>query len=181
MKTGASQHTFLQAYSDTGDFNLFVDDNLNGYIIYTRCFVLQPSTKKSIVVLVFGSCFILILIPHYSHIAGYDTTHRISIEGLDDSYTISHMNESQRYQFRSLFYLEFAWIVSSGFFGDAFSEAPAMFKRDNVYYGWFAVCGLGFAGCGLRVAVCGLRFVVCGLWFVVCGLWFVVYGLLGFS
>jgi hypothetical protein len=107
MKTGASQHTFLQAYSDTGDFNLFVDDNLNGYIIYTRCFVLQPSTKKSIVVLVFGSCFILILIPHYSHIAGYDTTHRISIEGLDDSYTISHMNESQRYQFRCLFYLEF--------------------------------------------------------------------------
>lgn len=64
--------------------------------------------KKSIVVVVFGSFFILILIPYYSHIAGYETTHRISIEGLDDSYTISHMNESQRYQFRSLLYLDFA-------------------------------------------------------------------------
>ena len=76
------------AFSDTGDFNLFVDDDDKGYAIYT------------------------------SHIVGYNTTHRISVELLADDYCSSLLNESQ-----------------SGFFGDSFVEAPAMFKRDKIYYG----------------------------------------------
>jgi hypothetical protein len=76
------------AFSDTGDFNLFVDDDDRGYVIYT------------------------------SHIVGYDTTHRISIELLADDYCSSLLNQSQ-----------------SGFFGDSFVEAPAMFKRHATYYG----------------------------------------------
>jgi len=45
------------AYSDTGDFALFGDDDGKGYIIYT------------------------------AHIQGYDTTHVMSIEQLSDDYT----------------------------------------------------------------------------------------------
>jgi beta-xylosidase len=78
------------AFSDTGDFNLFVDDDDKGYVIYT------------------------------SHIVGYDTTHRISVELLADDYCSSLLNQSQ-----------------SGFFGDSFVEAPAMFKRDKTYYGGY--------------------------------------------
>ncbi len=78
----------VMAFPDTGDFNLFVDDDDKGYVIYT------------------------------SHIVGYDTTHRISIELLADDYCSSHLNASQ-----------------SGFFGDSMVEAPAMFKRDHTYYG----------------------------------------------
>ena len=72
-----------------------------------------------------------------SHIAGYDTTHRISIELLDQSYTHSLMNASQRYQFCACIFFSplVTWIFSSGFFGDSFVEAPAMFKRDKTYYG----------------------------------------------
>jgi hypothetical protein len=76
------------AFADTGDFNLFVDDDNKGYVIYT------------------------------SHIVGYDTTHRISVELLADDYCSSLLNTSQ-----------------SGFFGDSFVEAPAMFKREDTYYG----------------------------------------------
>jgi hypothetical protein len=76
------------AFADTGDFNLFVDDDDKGYIIYT------------------------------SHIVGYDVSHRISIELLADDYCSSLLNASQ-----------------SGFFGDSFVEAPAMFKRNDTYYG----------------------------------------------
>jgi hypothetical protein len=76
------------AFSDTGDFNLFVDDDDKGYVIYT------------------------------SHIVGYDTSHRISVELLSDDYCSSLLNQSQ-----------------SGFFGDSFVEAPAMFKHQATYYG----------------------------------------------
>ena len=83
------------AFADTGDFNLFVDDDDKGYIIYT------------------------------SHIVGYDVSHRISIELLADDYCSSLLNASQ-----------------SGFFGDSFVEAPAMFKRNDTYYG-----GPSFVAC----------------------------------
>jgi hypothetical protein len=80
-------------YANTGDFNLFQDDNGDAYIIYT------------------------------SHITGSGATHLMSIEKLTPDY-LSTMGEK----------------ASSGYFGDGFVEAPAMFKRNGKYYAVFGKC-----------------------------------------
>jgi beta-xylosidase len=81
------------AWSDTGDLNLFQDDNGDGYIIYT------------------------------SHIEGYNPTHLMSVEKLADDY-LSSLGKQ----------------FNSGFFGQSVVEAPAMFKRNGVYYALFGSC-----------------------------------------
>lgn len=81
------------AFTDLGDFNLFVDDDQTAYIIYT------------------------------SHIVDPSLTHRMSIERLTPDYTAS-LGAS----------------ANSGFFGHDFVEAPAMFKRNGIYYAVFGQC-----------------------------------------
>jgi len=82
------------AYTNTGDFNLMVDDDDNAYIIYT------------------------------AHIQGpWPVTHRMSIERLSADYR-STMGASH----------------NTGFFGESFVEAPALFKRQGVYYAVFGQC-----------------------------------------
>lgn len=81
--------TSLQ-YSINGDQNLFVDEDGQGYIIYTNI----------------GTWH-----------------HRISIERLTSNFTesLGHM-------------------ASSGIFGEAYVEAPMMFRRGEVYYAAFGRC-----------------------------------------
>lgn len=81
------------AWDDTGDFNLFQDDNGDGYIIYT------------------------------AHITGAEPTHRMSVEKLSDDY-LSTLGKQ----------------FNSGFFGQTGVEAPAMFKRNGIYYTVFGQC-----------------------------------------
>jgi len=81
------------AWDDTGDFNLFQDDNGDGYIIYT------------------------------AHIVGPNPTHLMSVEKLSDDY-LSSLGKQ----------------FNSGFFGETFVEAPAMFKRNGIYYAVFGQC-----------------------------------------
>lgn len=52
-----SNNVSTLAFANTGDFNLFVDEDGSAYVIYT------------------------------SHIVGYDVTHRMSVEQLTDDYT----------------------------------------------------------------------------------------------
>jgi len=87
-------HTNVTMGEDnTGDFNLFLDDNGAGYIIYT------------------------------SHITYPAPNHLMSVEQLSwDFLSTTGLNHS------------------SGFFGDSFVEAPAMFKRDGTYYAVFGSC-----------------------------------------
>ena len=83
------------AWENTGDFNLFQDDNGDGYVIYT------------------------------SHIDGsiYNPSHVMSVERLSDDYLTSLGKQ-----------------FNSGFFGQTFVEAPAMFKRNGIYYAVFGQC-----------------------------------------
>jgi beta-xylosidase len=81
------------AWDNTGDFNLFQDDNGDGYIIYT------------------------------SHIQGYNPNHLMSVEKLSDDYLHSLGKQ-----------------FNSGFFGQSNVEAPAMFKRNKIYYTIFGTC-----------------------------------------
>jgi beta-xylosidase len=80
------------AWENTGDLNLFQDDNGDAYIIYT------------------------------SHINDkiYNPNHLMSVEKLSDDYLSSLGKE-----------------YNSGFFGQIPVEAPAMFKRNNIYYAVF--------------------------------------------
>jgi hypothetical protein len=81
------------AFSNTGDFGLYQDDDGTAFIIYT------------------------------AHIQGYPTTHQMSIERLTPDYS-GTMGASG----------------NSGFFGASFVEAPALFKREGVYYAVFGSC-----------------------------------------
>jgi len=83
------------AWPNTGDFNLFQDDNGDAYIIYT------------------------------SHIDAsiYNPSHVMSVEKLADDYLSSLGKQN-----------------NSGFFGQTFVEAPAMFKRQGIYYAVFGQC-----------------------------------------
>lgn len=83
------------AFSNTGDFNLFLDNNgVDAYIIYT------------------------------SHIQGnFALTHQMSVEKLTPD-------------FQSTLGMEF----NSGFFGQSFVEAPAMFQQGNNYFAVFGSC-----------------------------------------
>jgi beta-xylosidase len=81
------------AWDDTGDFNLFQDDNGDGYIIYT------------------------------AHIVGPGPNHQMSVEKLSDDY-LSTLGKQ----------------YNSGFFGSSNVEAPAMFKRNGIYYTVFGQC-----------------------------------------
>ncbi|CAF0842463.1 unnamed protein product [Adineta ricciae] len=83
------------AWKNTGDLNLFQDDNGDAYIIYT------------------------------SHIDGsmYNPTHLMSVEKLSSDY-LSSLGKQ----------------YNSGFFGQNFVEAPAMFKRHDTYYAVFGQC-----------------------------------------
>jgi len=81
-------------YANTGDFNLFLDDDGSGYIIYT------------------------------SHIQGdYTTTHQMSVEQLSPDFTTT-----------------LGLKANSGYFGNSFVEAPAMFKANGTYYAIFGQC-----------------------------------------
>jgi hypothetical protein len=81
-------------YANTGDFNLFLDDNGNdAYLIYT------------------------------SHITGSGDTHIMSVEKLAPNFQ-STLGEK----------------ASSGYFGQHRVEAPAMFKRNGLYYTVFGNC-----------------------------------------
>jgi hypothetical protein len=81
-------------YANTGDFNLFLDDNgKDAYVIYT------------------------------SHITGPGETHKMSIEKLAPDFLSSLGAQA-----------------SSGYFGQTFVEAPAMFQRGNMYYAVFGTC-----------------------------------------
>lgn len=80
-------------YNNTGDFNLFVDQSGDAYIIYT------------------------------AHIAGFDITHRMSIEKLTADYLGTE-----------------GLTASSGFFGASFVEAPALFSANGLYYAVFGQC-----------------------------------------
>jgi len=66
-----------------------------------------------------GTAYII----YTAHISGFPTTHQMSVEQLSDDYLttlgLSH---------------------NSGFFGDSFVEAPAMFKRNGIYYAVFGPC-----------------------------------------
>jgi beta-xylosidase len=83
------------AWENTGDLNLFQDDNGDAYIIYT------------------------------SHINRdiYNPSHLMSVEKLSDDYLSSLGKE-----------------YNSRFFGQTFVEAPAMFKRNGIYYAVFGQC-----------------------------------------
>ncbi|CAF3346585.1 unnamed protein product [Rotaria socialis] len=83
------------AWENTGDLNLFQDNNGDAYIIYT------------------------------SHIDGqiYNPSHLMSVEKLSDDYLSSLGKE-----------------FNSGYFGENFVEAPAMFKRNGTYYAVFGQC-----------------------------------------
>jgi beta-xylosidase len=83
------------AWENTGDLNLFQDNNGDAYIIYT------------------------------AHIDGsiYNPSHLMSVEKLSEDYLSSLGKE-----------------YNSGFFGQTFVEAPAMFKRNGMYYAVFGQC-----------------------------------------
>ncbi|CAF1492715.1 unnamed protein product [Rotaria magnacalcarata] len=83
------------AWENTGDLNLFQDNNGDAYIIYT------------------------------AHIDGqiYNPNHLMSVEKLSDDYLSSLGKE-----------------FNSGYFGETFVEAPAMFKRNGIYYAVFGQC-----------------------------------------
>ena len=82
------------AFQDTGDFNLFQDNDGTAYVIYT------------------------------AHIQGnYAVTHQMSVERLTDDYLGTEGSAG-----------------NSGFFGASFVEAPAFFRRGNVYYAVFGQC-----------------------------------------
>eukprot|EP01113_Clastostelium_recurvatum_P002942 TRINITY_DN1126_c0_g1_i2.p1 TRINITY_DN1126_c0_g1~~TRINITY_DN1126_c0_g1_i2.p1 ORF type:complete len:356 (+),score=73.77 TRINITY_DN1126_c0_g1_i2:41-1108(+) len=66
-----------------------------------------------------GSGYII----YTSHIQGYPTTHQMSVEKLNTAYTLSLGSSA-----------------NSGFFGQSFVEAPAMFKRGSTYYAVFGQC-----------------------------------------
>jgi len=58
-----------------------------------------------------------------AHIQGYPTTHQMSVEKLTPDYLSTLGNSS-----------------SSGFFGESFVEAPALFSRNGIYYAVFGQC-----------------------------------------
>jgi hypothetical protein len=66
-----------------------------------------------------GSAYII----YTAHIQGYPETHQMSVEKLTDDYLSTLGNAS-----------------TSGFFGQSFVEAPAIFKRNGVYYATFGSC-----------------------------------------
>jgi beta-xylosidase len=81
-------------WKNTGDFNLFQDDNGDAYIIYN------------------------------SHIdVIYNPRFLMSVEKLSDDY-LSSLGKQ----------------FNSGWFGDTVVEAPAMFKRNGIYYALFGRC-----------------------------------------
>ena len=83
------------AWENTGDLNLFQDDNGDAYIIYN------------------------------AHIDGsiYNPNHLMSIEKLSDDY-LSSLGKD----------------FNSGYFGQAFVEGGAMFKRNGIYHAVFGQC-----------------------------------------